>query len=369
MKNIRYIHMVALSASLSGFAFAGPASHTSVWTREENQQDRVVQGVDSGELTPHETVKIEKQEVSLRDQVRDDKAANDGHLTQDERQQINKEQNGLSKEIYSQKHDDQTISSTPKSEVGQREENQQDRIAEGIKNGTLSPAEAAELEKRETQIGKEVRTERAENGGHLTEEERDKVNHQLNVESKGIYSEKHDDNNRALTSGTKPSLVGLREENQQDRVAQGMDSGSLTAGEAAKIEGQEAALKNQVHDEREANGGHLTTDEKEQANKEQNGLSKEIYTQKHDDQKANTDPKSTLGKREENQQDRVAQGIRDGSLSPREASQVEKGEAAGNRQARQDRADNGGKLSRQDKNQLGAEQNGLGAGIFKKRHN
>ena len=79
----------------------------------------------------------------------------------------------------------------PKSEVGQRMENQQDRIANGIKDGQLSPGEASHLEKNEAKINREVRNDRAANGGKLTPQEKAKVNRQLNKQSGQIYRDQH----------------------------------------------------------------------------------------------------------------------------------------------------------------------------------
>lgn len=72
-----------------------------------------------------------------------------------------------------------------------REENQQDRIAEGIKSGQLTAGEAAHLEKREAAINKEIKTDRAANGGKLTPAERHQVNRQENRTSAAIYRKKH----------------------------------------------------------------------------------------------------------------------------------------------------------------------------------
>jgi len=79
----------------------------------------------------------------------------------------------------------------PKSEVGKRAENQQDRIAHGIKSGQLTAGEAAHLESNEAKINKEVRNDRAANGGKLTPQERKQVNRQQNRTSRQIYRDKH----------------------------------------------------------------------------------------------------------------------------------------------------------------------------------
>ena len=75
--------------------------------------------------------------------------------------------------------------------------------------------------------------------------------------------------------------VGQRRENQQDRIAQGVKSGQLTADETAKLEKQQQHINKQVAKDRKANGGTLTASEKKQVNKEQNQASRNIYRKKH----------------------------------------------------------------------------------------
>jgi hypothetical protein len=73
-------------------------------TREGNQQQRITQGVRSGQLTPGETRNLENRESSINRQAQADRAANGGHLTQQERGQINQRQNNVSRSIYNDKH-------------------------------------------------------------------------------------------------------------------------------------------------------------------------------------------------------------------------------------------------------------------------
>ncbi len=79
----------------------------------------------------------------------------------------------------------------PKSEVGKRAENQQNRIAQGVKSGQLTAKETVKLEKKEVGINKEIRTDRKANGGNLTNNEKKQVNQQQNQVSKQIYDKKH----------------------------------------------------------------------------------------------------------------------------------------------------------------------------------
>ena len=161
--------------------------------------------------------------------------------------------------------------------VAQRKENQQDRIAQGVKSGQLTAGETANLESKEAAINGETRADRAANGGKLTPAEKQQVNRQQNHLSNQIYQDKHNANTAHY--GNNP--VGQRRENQQDRIAQGIKSGQLTAGETAKLENQQKGINQQVKADRSANGGKLTSGEKKQVNKEQNAASKNIYNKKH----------------------------------------------------------------------------------------
>jgi hypothetical protein len=75
--------------------------------------------------------------------------------------------------------------------IAQRKENQQDRIAQGVKSGQLTAGETARLETKESRVNKEIRADRAANGGKLTGAEKAQVNHQQNKMSKAIYKDKH----------------------------------------------------------------------------------------------------------------------------------------------------------------------------------
>ena len=97
MKTI--VKMVVVVTALSSLAMAGEVDR-----REERQQDRIGQGVQSGQLTPGETAHLEKQEQRIDSQVKTERAENGGHLTAAERRQVNREQNRESRRIYAAKH-------------------------------------------------------------------------------------------------------------------------------------------------------------------------------------------------------------------------------------------------------------------------
>ncbi|HET9400699.1 MAG TPA: hypothetical protein VFO34_07085 [Candidatus Acidoferrales bacterium] len=183
--------------------------------------------------------------------------------------------------VYAQSQSSSTSSATSTQSapatIQDRRENQQDRIAQGVNSGQLTPGETANLETKEAALNGEIAADRKANGGTLTQTEKQQVNQQQNQLSKQIYTDKH--NSASDHFGN--SEVGQRQENQQDRIAQGINSGQLTAGETAKLETNQAAINQQVKADRQANGGTLTPAEKKQINKEQNQQSKNINRAKH----------------------------------------------------------------------------------------
>ena len=162
----------------------------SIAQRKENQQDRIANGVKSGQLTAGETANLEKKEAAINKETRTDRAANGGRLTSAEKAQVNRQQNQMSKQIYADKHNANTAH-YGNNKVGQRRENQQDRISQGIKSGQLTPGETAKLEKQQQGINKQVANDRKANGGTLTASEKKQVNKEQNQASRNIYKKKH----------------------------------------------------------------------------------------------------------------------------------------------------------------------------------
>jgi hypothetical protein len=161
--------------------------------------------------------------------------------------------------------------------VAQRKTNQQDRIANGVQNGSLTAGETTNLESKEAGINAETRADRAANGGKLTGAEKNQIDRQQNRVSNQIYQDKHN----AATANYGNNEVGQRRENQQDRIANGVRSGQLTAGETARLENQQRGINHEVAADRTANGGRLTGAERAQVNRQQNRASRNIYNKKH----------------------------------------------------------------------------------------
>ena len=78
-----------------------------------------------------------------------------------------------------------------RAEVNKRLSNQNKRIDQGVKNGTLNKSQASQLHKEDRQIRQEERDMASQNGGHITKQEQRTLNQQENQVSKQIYDEKH----------------------------------------------------------------------------------------------------------------------------------------------------------------------------------
>jgi hypothetical protein len=168
--------------------------------RMENQEQRIQQGINSGQLTPREAGRLEAQEAKIKqDELR---MKSDGNLSSAERQKLNRELDKASSDIYREKHDAQHVNVGQGSSQGtnhagnvndsgieKRMQNQQQRIRQGINSGQLTPKEAGRLKTQQAKIKQDEL--RMKSDGKLTSAERKKLNRELDREDKRIHKEKH----------------------------------------------------------------------------------------------------------------------------------------------------------------------------------
>jgi hypothetical protein len=182
----------ALCLALAALPFVAVAGNRDpgVNHRQHNQQHRIQQGVKSGELTRGETRRLQTEQRHIRHEERAYKA--DGRLTRAERADLHRDQNHASRDIYRQKHDAQQRPPAAVRDPGvnARQHNQHDRIAQGVRSGSLTRDEAQGLRAEQRSIRQEERQYKSD--GTLTREERKDLHQDLNVASQSIYNEKHD---------------------------------------------------------------------------------------------------------------------------------------------------------------------------------
>ena len=127
-----------------------------------------------------------------------------------------------------------------------------------------------------------------------------------------------------------PAGTVQRDVNQEKRIEQGLQSGALSTREAATLQREESRV-----DRMQANAlkdGKMSAAEKAKLDAAQNKVSADIYAEKHNNVTGN--PNSASSKRMQadvqrniNQQQRVENGVRNGSLTNREVATLEGGQA------------------------------------------
>lgn len=116
------------------------------------------------------------------------------------------------------------------------------------------------------------------------------------------------------------NAVNARQANQQTRIGNGVSNGQMTAGEAAHAENRQQNMNRQVQTDRQANGGTLTPQQRQQVQREQNGASQQIYRDNHN---ANVQP----GVKPQPRQDAQPRPQPQQDAQPRPQAQSRQGEA------------------------------------------
>jgi hypothetical protein len=156
--------------------------------RAANQDQRISNGLRSGQMTSGEAARADRTQSKIDQQVHNDRAANGGKLTGQEKQQVNGEQNAASRQIYNEKHNSNTVQPN---KVDNREANQQQRTANGLRNGQMTAGEAARTNSNQGRVAQQVHNERTSNGGALNQQQKQQVNREQNQNSRQINNEKH----------------------------------------------------------------------------------------------------------------------------------------------------------------------------------
>jgi len=235
--------------------------------------------------------------------------------------------------------------------VNGRQARQHARIYNGVNNGTLTGRESARLRRQQAALNRQEHFYRSTGNG-LNSRERAKLQHQQNQLSQNIYNQKHDGQDRnpgpgngwgnppghgpgnppgtnwgnppgqgpgnppGTSWGNPPGQgpgnppgtswgnppghgpgnppgtnwnyrgVNARQDNQQDRIYNGVQSGELTQREHDRLQSQQESLAAREARMR-ASGGGLSLTERAKLDAQQDALSRNIARQKHDGQDNN----------------------------------------------------------------------------------
>jgi len=191
----RTLIAIAIGTLFACSAYAQTAA--SETARDTAQQQRIEQGLQSGQLSTREAASLEHKEQRVdRTEARD---MRDGKLTSGEKAQIQREQNHVSGDIYRDKHNG--ITGNPNSASSrrmqsdvQRNVNQQARINQGIRSGELTNHEAGSLERGQAHV--DHAEARAGANGHVGAGEQARIQGKENRQSARVYDKKHNGRER-----------------------------------------------------------------------------------------------------------------------------------------------------------------------------
>lgn len=309
MKSFKMKLLVAMIATLPVAALAGPQGQggnqrqhgQSVNQREHNQQARIHQGVQSGELTRHEAHRLHGEQRHIRKEERAYRA--DGHLSRAERADLQHDLNRSSRHIAAQKHDGQGRGGyegrgrydgdgqhQPRGRyegrgpgdrhdsIDRRQLTQKREIQQGVRSGQLTQDEARGLRQEQRSIRKEEREYRSD--GVFTRDERRDLRQDQRAASQHINQQKHDDDVRNRVATSDPG-VNQRQRNERHRIEQGVRSGELTRDEAKGLPSEQRDIRSEERGYK--SDGALTRGERRDLHGDQNEASRNIYAQKHDD--------------------------------------------------------------------------------------
>ncbi len=181
-----------LISTLTATVYAADNNVATDVQRDVNQQQRIEQGLNSGQLTTHEAGKLEREESQVdRMEKRD---LRDGNVSANEQRRLTAAQNRVSHDINAQKHDAQvgnpnSLSSRRMQSDVQRNVHQEQRIEQGARNGSLTNHEVGAAERGQAHV---AHTEaRAAANGRVGAMEQARVQHAENRQSRRIYRKKH----------------------------------------------------------------------------------------------------------------------------------------------------------------------------------
>ena len=167
----------------------------------------------------------------------------------------------------------------PVANAVQRDVNQQTRIENGLKDGSLTTKEAGRLEREQAQIDRLQAKDLKD--GKLSAAERAQLTRLQDKSSRDIHSAKTNavKGNPESKSSERLQADVQRNVNQEKRIEQGVQSGALTNRETGKLEQGQAKVDRM--ESKAARDGHVGKHEQAAIARNENVQSKKIHDKKH----------------------------------------------------------------------------------------
>ncbi|HEX7688464.1 MAG TPA: hypothetical protein VF453_12195 [Burkholderiaceae bacterium] len=164
----------------------------------------------------------------------------------------------------------------------QRDANQEQRIENGLRNGSITPREDALLQRDEAHVDK--LQSRAMRDGTLSAADKARLNAAQDKAGRDIATATHNgvEGNPMSASSQRAQAEAQRDVNQQKRIAAGVRDGSLTKHESARLENGQARVDKAEY--RAGRDGRVGAGEQTRVARAQNHQSVRIRRQRHDAQ-------------------------------------------------------------------------------------
>ena len=191
-RNLLVTALIATAAFGASFAASAQTNAANTTQRDVNQEQRIENGLQNGSITTRENSELQREEAHVdRMQAHDMK---DGAMSPAEKAKLTAAQNKVSHDITQAKTNG--INGNPMSASSQRAQadvqrdvNQQQRINNGVRDGSLTNREASKLERGQSHV--DAREARAGADGHIGAREQRNIQHADNRQSKRIYNKRH----------------------------------------------------------------------------------------------------------------------------------------------------------------------------------
>ncbi len=167
--------------------------------------------------------------------------------------------------------------------IRSRIEAAQQRIEQGVEQGSLTRHEAGRLQGELSSILEKI--DYMKQDGRLDEREREIVNRNLDRLEMDISREKHDDEMAPRYGESRDwhGAIRSRIEEAQQRIEQGVERGSLTGHEARRLQEELGGILEKIDYMKQ--DGRLDERERETVNRDLNRLDMDIAREKHDDER------------------------------------------------------------------------------------
>jgi predicted nucleic acid-binding Zn-ribbon protein len=173
-----------------------------------------------------------------------------------------------------------------RTEVLKRDDRQSKRANNATKNGKLTKGQDAKIQGQERKIRAQEQADAKKNGGHITKGEQ----RQLNKEENGVNHEiNHDEHKDSINAAGHPedtknfeknhgrrTEVLKRTDNQNNQVNKALTDKKMTYQQGSQIKKEDQSIRRQEQADAKANGGHITKDEQNHLNKEENHVEGQI---------------------------------------------------------------------------------------------